>query len=54
MRWLACREIGCCDRSLLPQSFENDDNLYRQCQKFVESLGTQKMRFSLIEFVLHD
>jgi hypothetical protein len=27
MRWLACREIGCCDRSLLPQSFENDDNV---------------------------
>jgi hypothetical protein len=25
MRWVKCREIGCCNYSLLPQSFENDD-----------------------------
>jgi hypothetical protein len=27
MRWLKCREIGCCSYSLLRQSFENDDTL---------------------------
>jgi hypothetical protein len=35
MRWLACREIACCDRTLLPQSFENDD-ICQACAKSAE------------------